>query len=73
MFKNRIDLIGFLGSDSETRQLENGAQLTSLSLATKTSWKNYVGGYKSRTEWHRVILWARSLPPRIAPRHFGTS
>ena len=40
MFKNHIDLIGFIGSDPETRQLENGASLTSFSLATKTSWKN---------------------------------
>jgi hypothetical protein len=36
MFKNHVDLIGFIGSDAEQRQLENSAQLTSLSLATKT-------------------------------------
>ena len=35
MFKNHIDLIGFIGSDPETRQLENGTSLTSISLATK--------------------------------------
>jgi len=45
MFKNHVDLIGFIGSDPEQRQLENGAQLTSLSLATKTSWKNDSGSY----------------------------
>lgn len=48
MFKNHIDLIGFLGSDPEQRQLENGAQLTSLSLATKASWKTDSGSYDSR-------------------------
>ena len=31
MYKNQVDLIGFIGSDPETRQLENGTQLTSLS------------------------------------------
>jgi single-strand DNA-binding protein len=59
MFKNHVDLIGFLGSDPETRQLENGAQLTSLSLATKTSWKNDAGSYDSRTEWHRIVVWGK--------------
>lgn len=51
--------IGFLGSDPEQRQLENGAQLTSLSLATKTSWKDESGSYDSRTEWHRVVVWGK--------------
>jgi single-strand DNA-binding protein len=59
MFKNHVDLIGFLGSDPETRRLENGAQLTSLSLATKTSWKNDAGSYDSRTEWHRIAVWGK--------------
>jgi single-strand DNA-binding protein len=59
MFKNHVDLIGFFGSEPETRQLENGAQLTSLSLATKTSWKNDSGSYDSRTEWHRTVAWGK--------------
>jgi single-strand DNA-binding protein len=59
MFKNHVDLIGFIGSDPEARQLENGAQLTSLSLATKTSWKNDAGSYDSRTEWHRIVVWGK--------------
>jgi single-stranded DNA-binding protein len=37
MYKNHVDLIGFIGSDPEMRQLEDGTQLTSLSLATKTA------------------------------------
>jgi single-strand DNA-binding protein len=59
MFKNHIDLIGFIGSDPETRQFENGASMTSLSLATKTSWKNDSGSYDSRTEWHRIVVWGK--------------
>jgi single-strand DNA-binding protein len=59
MYKNHVDLIGFIGSDPETRQLENGTQLTSLSLATKTSWKNDAGTYDSRTEWHRIVVWGK--------------
>ena len=59
MFKNHVDLIGFIGSDPDTRQLENGAQVTSLSLATKTSWKNDAGTYDSRTDWHRIVVWGK--------------
>jgi single-strand DNA-binding protein len=59
MYKNHVDLIGFIGSDPEMRQLENGTQLTSLSLATKTSWKNDAGTYDSRTEWHHITVWGK--------------
>ena len=59
MFKNHVDLIGFIGSDPETRQLENGASMTHFSLATKTSWKNESGSYDSRTEWHRIVVWGK--------------
>jgi single-strand DNA-binding protein len=59
MFKNHVDLIGFLGSEPETRQFENGAPLTSLSLAIKTSWKNDSGSYDSRTDWHRIVVWGK--------------
>jgi len=40
MYKNHIDLIGFIGSDPEARQTSNGTAVTTLSLATKSSWKN---------------------------------
>lgn len=59
MYKNHIDLIGFIGSDPETRQLENGTQLTSLSLATKATWKKESGTYDSRTDWHRIVVWGK--------------
>jgi single-strand DNA-binding protein len=59
MYKNHIDLIGFIGSDPEARLTSNGTAVTTFSLATKSSWKNESGGYDSRTEWHRVVLWGK--------------
>ena len=59
MYKNDIDLIGFLGSDPETRFTSNGIALTSFSLATKSSWRNEAGSYESRMEWHRIIAWGK--------------
>jgi single-strand DNA-binding protein len=59
MYKNHIDLIGFIGSDPEARQTSNGTAVTTFSLATKSSWKNESGAYDSRTEWHRIVLWGK--------------
>jgi len=59
MYKNNIDLIGFLGSDPEIRFTSNGIALTSFSLATKSSWRNETGSYESRTEWHRIVAWGQ--------------
>ena len=38
MYLNRVELIGFLGREPETKSTPNGKAVTSLSLATKTSW-----------------------------------
>jgi hypothetical protein len=35
---NRVELIGFVGSEPEANFTSNGKAVTSLSLATKTSW-----------------------------------
>ena len=59
MYNNNIDLIGFIGSDPETRFTSNGIALTSFSLATKSSWKNEAGSYENRTEWHRIVAWGK--------------
>ena len=47
---NRLTLIGFLGQDAEQRFTPQGTPYTSLSLATKTSWKDQNGDWQSRTE-----------------------
>jgi len=59
MYKNNIDLIGFVGSNPEARYTSNGTAVTSFSLATKSSWKNESGSYESRTEWHRIVAWGK--------------
>jgi single-stranded DNA-binding protein len=37
MYKNNIDLIGFLGSDPEARSTSNGTAVTTFSLAGKSA------------------------------------
>jgi single-strand DNA-binding protein len=58
MYLNRIELIGFLGADAETKQTPNGKAVTSLSLATKTSWMKGTER-QERTEWHRIQVWGK--------------
>jgi single-strand DNA-binding protein len=52
MYQNKAILIGFLGGDAEVRTGKNNQKFTTLSLATKTSYKDKESGeYISHTEW----------------------
>jgi single-strand DNA-binding protein len=53
---NNVILIGFLGSDAETRTTRNNLTLTTLSLATRRNWKDRESGEgRSQTTWHRLV------------------
>lgn len=58
MYQNSVDIMGFLGSDAETKNTRDGVPVTVLSLATKRSWpargKTAQGDWQSHTDWHRV-------------------
>ena len=56
---NKVILIGRLGKDPETRDV-NGKVLASFSLATSESWNDKNTGQKQeKTEWHNVSVWGR--------------
>ncbi|TCK70710.1 single-strand binding protein [Acidipila rosea] len=57
MYQNKVTLIGFLGADAEVRT-NNNRGLTTLSLATKSSYKKN-GKYIEHTEWHRCIAFGK--------------
>lgn len=61
MFKNTVDLIGFLGKNAEVKATnDRSTNFTVLSLATKESWKNRdTGEWESRTEWHNIIAFGK--------------
>lgn len=54
---NKIILLGNVGKDPETRTLENGTKVTSLTLATSETWKDKQGNKKEEVQWHSVQLW----------------
>lgn len=59
---NRASLIGNVGKDPEIRSLQDGREIASFSLATSESWKDKsTGERKSKTEWHRCIVFNDNL------------
>ena len=52
--KNSVILVGFVGSNPETRTAQSGASIVTLSLATNRSFKDGEGNRQSETEWHRI-------------------
>ena len=68
MYMNQLTIIGFTGQDADFHFIQNGTPVTTLSVATKESWKNDQGEWQSRTEWHRVVAfgklaeYAKTLP-----------
>jgi single-strand DNA-binding protein len=58
---NKVQVIGNLGADPETRYLPSGAAVTNLSLATTDKWKDKESGeQKEKTEWHRISFFGRA-------------
>jgi single-strand DNA-binding protein len=58
---NKVQLIGRLGADPESRSLNNGGKVVNLRLATSESWKNKDGERQERTEWHSVVIFNEGL------------
>ena len=52
---NRIQLIGNLGRDAETRFTTNNLSVTSFSIATTYSYKGKDGNYVNETTWHNCV------------------
>ena len=56
---NRVSLMGNLGQDPELKRTGNGTAVTTLSIATTEYAKGEDGQAGERTEWHRVVVWAK--------------
>jgi single-strand DNA-binding protein len=59
---NKVQLIGNLGADPESRTMQNGGLVVTFSLATNESWRDQASGERrTRTEWHRVVIFDERL------------
>ena len=58
---NKVQLIGNLAADPESRSFQNGGSVVNLRLATSESWKDRDGNRQERTEWHTVAIFNEGL------------
>lgn len=57
---NKVQLIGNLGKDPETKYMPSGDAMTNITIATTESWKDKATGEKKeQTEWHRVTFFGK--------------
>lgn len=57
---NKVILIGNLGADPEVRYTPANTAVCNLSVATSDQWRDkQTGDMQERTEWHRVVMFAR--------------
>jgi len=56
---NRVQLIGRLGKDPETRFTQAGKKVCSFSVAVSRRWKNAAGETNKSTDWFNVDAWGR--------------
>lgn len=56
---NRVQLIGNLGKDPQSRSLANGRNVCSFNVAVNRRWKSSEGELKEATDWFNVEAWGR--------------
>jgi single-strand DNA-binding protein len=56
---NRVQLIGRLGKDPESKFIPTGKKVTHFSLAVDNRWKDKNGETKESTEWVNIEAWGR--------------
>jgi single-strand DNA-binding protein len=59
MSVNKVILVGRLGRDPETRYTSAGQAVCNFTLATDETFRDRNGEKQKRTEWHRIVVWAK--------------
>lgn len=56
---NKVIIVGHLGADPEVRYTQGGQAVASFNVATSETFNDKNGERQERTEWHRVVAWAK--------------
>lgn len=54
---NKVELVGYAGTDAELIAINKNVSKVNFSLATSEGYKTKAGDWVNTTSWHRVILW----------------
>jgi single-strand DNA-binding protein len=57
--RNKVQLIGHLGSDPEIKEISGGKKIAKWSLATNESYRTAEGETKKETQWHNIVAWGK--------------
>jgi single-strand DNA-binding protein len=58
---NKVQLIGTLGADPESRSFSNGGEVVNFRIAVSESWKAKDGQRQERTEWVNIACFNSGL------------
>lgn len=58
--RNKVQLIGNLGTQPEIVTLESGRTLAKFTLATNDYYKNAQGEKVQDTQWHNLVAWGKT-------------
>ena len=56
---NRVQLIGYLGRDPESKYTTTGKRVTDFPVAITNRWKDDSGETREHTEWVQIEAWGR--------------
>ena len=56
---NRVQLIGYLGRDPESKYTPTGKRVTDFPVAITNRWKDDSGETQEHTEWVQIEAWGR--------------
>jgi single-strand DNA-binding protein len=57
--KNKVQLIGNLGSNPEIKTLDGGKKMAKFNIATNESYRNSNGEKITETQWHNLVAWGK--------------
>jgi single-strand DNA-binding protein len=57
--KNKVQLIGNLGSNPEIKTLDGGKKMAKFNIATNESYRNANGEKITETQWHNLVAWGK--------------
>lgn len=57
--RNKVQLIGHLGTAPEIKSFNDNKKMARLSIATNEAYTNAKGEKVKETQWHNVVLWGK--------------
>lgn len=67
--KNRVQLIGNLGADPQSKEFDGGKVKTWFSVATNETYRDSQGEKETNTNWHNVVAWGKTA--ELASKHLS--